>query len=141
MRHARHAGFGGHVGDAQGARHPADVAEIGLDDIHGVHVDHALPLGQAGVLLAPRDGNVQRGRDLRGPFEFPVGAGLFEVAELVLLEQLADLDRFGGRETAIAIGQQRHIVANGLPDRGGRAIRCGRATDPGRGRTACRRES
>ncbi len=78
------------------------------------HVDDALPLLQIVVLLAAGDRDLQRRRHLCRPRQFPVGAGFLEVAEVVLLEQLADLDGLARRVATVAVGQDRHVVADGL---------------------------
>ena len=74
----------GHLRDLQAPREAAHVAHVGLGDVERLHAEHPPPLRQVVVLLAPGHRDLQRRRHLGRPFQFPVRAGLLEVAVAVL---------------------------------------------------------
>ena len=103
VRRAGQAGRVAHVRDLHGACHPAHVADVGLDDVDHLRVNHVLPQRQQAVLLAA--GHVQRQRlaHFAGLVHFPVQAGLFKVADAVVLQHAAHLNRALRRETAVGV--------------------------------------
>src|SRR5262245_13204613 len=48
----------------------------------------------------------------------PIGTGLLEVDDAVVLEPEADLDRLGGRVGAVGVDQKTRLVAERAPDLG-----------------------
>ncbi len=105
MRDAGHAGIVGHSGDAEGAGESTDIEDVGLDDVDGRHFYHSAPLSEVVILLSAGDGNIECGGNLCGPFQFPIWAGFFEVADVIGFEEPTDLDGFGGRVAAIAVDE------------------------------------
>ena len=118
MRRARQPGRRRHARDRERAGDAAEVADVGLHDVDRAQLDHAPPLTASAVLLAARDVDVERRRDLGRPLELPVRARLLEVADAVVLEQAADLDRLRRRVAAVRVDQERRLVAERLAHRG-----------------------
>ncbi len=114
MQRARQAGRSRVVGDPAGTRNAAHVTNVGLHDIDCAPVDHLFPDDHVVVLLAAGHVDVERRGHLARPLEFPVGAGLFVVADAVILQHATDFDRLRRGVAAIRVDHQRHLVAEGL---------------------------
>jgi hypothetical protein len=89
----------------------AEVADVRLDDVDRAHVDDPSPLGEQAVLLPAGDVELERIRHLARPVELPVRARLLEVADAVVLEHPADLDRLRRRVAAVRVDEQGDVVA------------------------------
>ena len=76
VRDTHQPGLCCHRRHAQGPGQPANVADIGLDDIYRVHADDTAPLVEIVILLAARHGHAQRRGDFGSPFQLPIRAGL-----------------------------------------------------------------
>ncbi len=105
-----------HLHHLQGAVDAAEIAHIRLHHVDRAHLDREAPQRQVAILLAARDVEVERVCHLLGPVIFPIGARLLEMADAVILQHAADLDRLFRRVTAIGIHQQAGIGAEGLAD-------------------------
>ena len=118
MRRTGQAGRVAHVGHLHAARHATHVAHIRLDDVDHFRINHVLPQRQQAVLLAA--GHVQRQgfSHFAGLVHFPIQAGLFKVADAVVLQHPAHLNRARWREAAVGVHQQLHLVAQRFAHRG-----------------------
>lgn len=106
MRDTEEVFFCGHLCDTECARESAEVTDVRLNDIDGVHFEHSAPLSEVVILLAARYGDIEGSGDLCGPFELPIGTRLLEVADVVLFEDFGDFDGFFGRVTTISVNEE-----------------------------------
>ena len=114
MRRNRQARCFGHFHYFQGAGYPTKITYIRLDDIHNTVRNHRAPIGQHTVLFAASNIQIERVCDLFGLLKFPIGAGLFIMANAVVLQQTPHFDGAGWRKTRVGIDQKCDIVAHGL---------------------------
>ena len=114
MGHAGQARGLGHLRHLEGARQPADVADVGLDDVDGLELHDAPPDGEVAVLLTPGHVQVEGVGDLLGPLDLPVRTRLLEMADPVVLQHAAHLDRLRGRVARVGVDQKRRLVAERL---------------------------
>jgi REP element-mobilizing transposase RayT len=117
VRHDQFTGLFGHFRDAPGTREAAEVTDVRLHDVHGIHADHPPPLRHVVVLLAAGHFHLQCGSDFGRPLQFPVRARLFKKVIAVVLHPPADFDRLGRRVAAVGICQQFDLVTHRLADR------------------------
>jgi hypothetical protein len=68
MRCAGHPGILSHPGDRQRSADAADVANIRLHNVYGLHADHTPELHEVAILLATRDRDAQGLGDFCGAF-------------------------------------------------------------------------
>jgi hypothetical protein len=109
--------------DFERPRHAAEVADVGLNNVDGLQLDHAAPGRQQAVLLPAGDVEVECAGDLRRPFELPVRARLLEVHDTVRLEQPADLDRLPRRVGAVRVDEQSDVVTERAANSGQQRLR------------------
>ena len=118
MRRAGQACRVAHLRDLHSAGHAAHVADIGLDDVHHLRVDHVLPHWQQAILLAARDVQRQGFAHFAGLVHFPVQAGLFKVADAVVLQHAPHFNGALGAKATVSVHQQFHFVAQRFAHRG-----------------------
>src|SRR5215472_3746894 len=76
------------------------------------------PDREVAVLLTAGHVEIERVGHLLRPLGMPVGAGFFEMADAVFLEEAADLDRLPRRVAAVAIHQESRVWPHRLAHRG-----------------------
>ncbi len=111
MRRAGYACRSRHIHDLQCPRYPAHIHDIGLDDVDGVHANHAFPGCQIPVLFSASDVEIECIGDELGFRELPVRAGLLVMADAFRLQQSPDFDGSPRRKAAVRIHEFRHVVA------------------------------
>ena len=108
---ARQACLPGIIRYFKGAGNTAHVTDIRLHHVDGAAIDHLLPDNHVIVLFAAGDVDIERRGNLASPVEFPVGAGLFVVADAIILQHMSDLDRLFRGIAAVGVDHQGDLVA------------------------------
>ena len=93
MRRARHPCIGRQSRDLQGPRDPANIHDVGLNDVDYLLRDHLLPRSKLAILFAARYRELERISHRFGLFEFPIGARLLIMLDALGFQELTNLDR------------------------------------------------